>query len=108
RDRRRQTEREIERPRYRYLSFEEQWRLEKVMDPDLKDMVLFAIEVGIREAELCKLAWSAIDWVLCTVTFALKAEGLGEKMHTVRLTKEMMAILYARRAMHDREGVQSN
>ncbi|MDE5444406.1 tyrosine-type recombinase/integrase [Bradyrhizobium sp. CSA207] len=108
RRRRDETDREIVRPRYRWLTFEEQWRLDKVMEPDLKDAVLFAIDVGIREDELSKLTWSAIDWALCTVTFPLKAKGTDEKMHTVDLTEEAMAILYARRALHKREGVRSD
>jgi integrase len=103
-----ETDREIARPRHRWLSFEEQWRLEAVMEPDLKDIVLFAIDVGIREDECSRLTWSAIDWGLCTVTFPLKAEGADERMHTVDLTPGVMQILYARRALHARESVRSD
>jgi len=78
------------------------------MEPDLTDAVLFAIDTGIRKNELSRLTWSAIDWILCTVTFPLKAQGRDDKMHTVDLTEEAMAILYARWALHKREGVRSN
>ena len=89
------------------MSIEEQWRLRRVMDSDLYDAVLFAIETGIREYELCDLAWSAIDWSSGTVTFPLKAEGLELRMHTLELTIDTMKMLYARQALHEREGVTS-
>lgn len=104
------SDREIERPRHRHMSFEEQWRLEKVMDPDLTDMVHFAIETGMRSDALCSLRWGQIGWSQCTVTFMLKAEGQEseEKPHTVDLTVEAMAILYRRLAMHHEERVGSD
>ncbi|WGD51463.1 tyrosine-type recombinase/integrase [Bradyrhizobium sp. CB1650] len=108
RRRRGETDREIVRPRFRWLSFEEQWRLDKVMERDLKDVVLFAIDVGMREDVLSQLTWGAIDWSLCTVTFRLKVAGADDKMHTVDLTEQAMQILYARRALHAREGVKSD
>lgn len=102
-----ETDRDIARPRHQIMSFEQQWRLRAVLDANMYDALLFAVDTGIRERELCELTWSAIDWTLCTATFPLKAEGGDPKMHTVELLPETMERLYARRAMHKREGVKS-
>jgi integrase len=99
------SDREKEGVRHRRLTYEEQRRLEKVMDPDLADMVLFDLETGMREEELCTLTWGQIEWSLCQVTFELKVRGRDPVMHTVDLIEEAMAILYRRLAMHEAEGV---
>lgn len=99
------SDREKEGVRHRKLKFEEQRRLEKVMDRDLADMVLFDLETGMREEALCTLTWGQIEWSLCEVTFPLKTNKRDPVMHTVDLTEEAMAILYRRLAMHEAEGV---
>jgi integrase len=101
------TNREIERVRTRYLKFEEQWKLNKVMDMHLRHMVDFDIETGMRSDELCSATWQQIDWSQYIITFNLKAKGKAPLPHEVLLTKPAMKILNARKALYAREGIDS-
>lgn len=101
------TNREIERARHRYLKFEEQWKLNKVVDMHLRHMVEFDIETAMRSGALCSATWQQIDWSQCVITFDLKAPGKAPLQHEVLLTKPAMEILYARKALYAREGIHT-
>ncbi|MET4476743.1 tyrosine-type recombinase/integrase [Bradyrhizobium sp. F1.13.3] len=86
-------------PRSRYLrEGSEQQRLLALLDPDLADVIRFALETGLRWNELAGLAWDDVDVVEESVTVYLKGKGHDPIPHTTFLSETALQILDRRRA----------
>ncbi|MBR0777292.1 tyrosine-type recombinase/integrase [Bradyrhizobium diazoefficiens] len=86
-------------PRSRYLrEGSEQQRLLALLDPDLAEIVLFALETGLRWNELAGLTWDDVDMVEESIRVYLKGRGHDEVPHTVFLSETALQILDRRRA----------
>lgn len=86
-------------PRSRYLrEGSEQERLLSLLDPDLSDVVLFALETGLRWNELAGLEWDDVDTVEESIRVHLKGRGHDQIPHTVFLSETALQILDRRRA----------
>ncbi|WP_338835135.1 tyrosine-type recombinase/integrase [Bradyrhizobium septentrionale] len=86
-------------PRSRYLrEGSEERRLLALLDPDLADVIRFALETGLRWNELAGLQWDDVDGVEESVTVYLKGKGHDPIPHTVFLSETALTILDHRRA----------
>ncbi|MGY2931866.1 integrase [Bradyrhizobium sp. GM6.1] len=86
-------------PRSRYLrEGSEQARLLAQLDPDLAEVVLFALETGLRWNELAGLTWDDVDMVEESIRVYLKGRGHDQIPHTVFLSETALQILDRRRA----------
>lgn len=75
--------------RIRFLSRDEYARLLTASDPALQRIVRFAVATGLRKDNILSLDWRAVDLSSSRVTVLLK----GEKLHSIRLTGEVRAML---------------
>lgn len=83
--------------RTRELTAEEETKLLKALEPrrrgaDLRPLVRFVLETGLRLGEACALRWSDVDWSGGFAT--LQQTKAGERQH-VPLSTEALAILRA-------------
>lgn len=75
--------------RIRFLSRDEFETLLAVSDPELQRIIRFAVATGLRKDNVLSLVWSEVDLSSAMVTVTIK----GDKLHTVRLTPPMRAML---------------
>lgn len=89
-------------PRRRYLSEEEERRLETVSDPDFMDIWKAGLETALREDNLCGARWRQIDRSESerTITVFVKAQGRDPVPHPVPLSDRMLEILERRKGHH--------
>lgn len=75
--------------RVRFLSRDEYQALLDCSDPELQRIVRFAIATGLRKNNILSLNWREVDLSSSLVTVMIK----GSKLHTVRMTPEVRAML---------------
>lgn len=75
--------------RTRFLSRDEFQALLSVSDPELQRIIRFAVATGLRKNNVLSLDWREVDLSSAIVTVTVK----GDKLHTVRLTPEVRAML---------------
>lgn len=75
--------------RIRFLSRDEFEVLLSVSDPELRRIIQFAVATGLRKDNVLSLDWREVDLSSAMVTVTIK----GDKLHTVRLTPPMRAML---------------
>ena len=75
--------------RVRFLSHKEYARLLECCDDGLRQLVTFAVATGLRKANVIGLDWSQVDLASGVITVPVK----GGKLHTVRLTAQLRAML---------------
>ncbi|UVO30339.1 tyrosine-type recombinase/integrase [Bradyrhizobium arachidis] len=89
-------------PRSRYLTPEEERRLEEACkdEPDLMDMWKADLQLGLRETNLCEARWENYDKDARLLTVYLKAKGQEDLPHQVYITDEALEILKRREGLH--------
>lgn len=89
--------------RLRYLTEEEEARLLSVIeDPLLKDIVIFALNTGLRKSEILNLRWDEVDLNLkCIVLGAERTKS--KRRHILPLNRNALEVI-ERRLMEMREG----
>lgn len=75
--------------RIRFLSQDEFAMLLSVSDPELQRIIRFAVSTGLRKDNILSLDWREIDLSSAMATVTIK----GDKLHTVRLTSAVRAML---------------
>lgn len=75
--------------RIRFLSRDEFDALLAASDPELRRIIQFAVATGLRKDNVLSLNWREVDLSSAMVTVTIK----GDKLHTVRLTPPMRAML---------------
>lgn len=75
--------------RTRFLSRDEFQALIGVCDPELQRIVRFAVATGLRKGNVLSLDWREVDLSSGLITVTVK----GDKLHTVRMTAELRAML---------------
>ena len=75
--------------RTRFLSRDEFQTLIAVSDPELRRIIRFAVATGLRKDNILSLDWREVDLSSALVTVTIK----GDKLHSVRLTQELRAML---------------
>lgn len=75
--------------RVRFLSRDEYQALLLVSDPELQRIIRFAVATGLRKDNVLSLDWHEVDLSSAMVTVTIK----GDKLHSVRLTPELRAML---------------
>jgi len=95
-----------ETQRSRYLrEGPEQQRLLARCDDDLADLVLFALETGMRWNEIASLDWDFVDPVEESICVHVKGRGHDPIPHTIFLSKAALEVLDRRRARAQSEFV---
>lgn len=75
--------------RVRFLSNKEYAKLLDHCDDGLRQIVIFAVATGLRKSNIIGLDWSHVDLARRSITVPVK----GNKLHTVRMTPELRAML---------------
>lgn len=81
--------------RVRELGYAEEERLEEVEREDYRPIRLFAQMTGLRRRELI-LTWPQVDFA----EDQIRVIGKGKKRHTIPMTPELHALLWAERGRH--------
>lgn len=75
--------------RIRFLSRDEYQALLVASDPEMQRIVRFAVATGLRKDNILQLDWREVDLSSARVTVLIK----GEKLHSIRMTPEVRAML---------------
>lgn len=75
--------------RTRFLSHDEYHRLLSVSDAELQRIIRFAVATGLRKDNILRLDWREVDLSSARITVTVK----GNKLHSIRLTPEVRAML---------------
>jgi len=86
----------VKSERLRYLTEEEEVRLlDAIKDPLLKDIVIFALNTGLRKSEILNLKWDEVDLNLrCIVLGAEKTKS--KRKHILPLNKSALEVIERR------------
>lgn len=77
----------------RWLFFDEEERLLKASPKWLQDIIVFAINTGLRQSEMLDLKWSQVDLARRTITISEQKNGCVD---TLPLNNTVMSLLEAR------------
>ena len=80
----------------RWLTAEEQGNLIKASPPWLQDIIVFAVNTGLRQSEILDLKWQQVDLSRKTVTIF---EQKNQDVDTLPLNKNALAVLLKREKM---------
>jgi integrase len=86
----------IEQPKghkERWVTLEEEESLLKVSPPWLKDIILFALNTGMRQDEILSLKWPQVDMLRRTVTLL---ETKNKERRTIPLNQRALGLLRAK------------
>jgi integrase len=78
----------------RWLTFEEENRLLSVSPKWLREIIIFAINTGLRQSEILSLQWSRVDLSRKTVTILEEQKNQGRD--TLPLSEEALTVLKER------------
>lgn len=86
----------VKSERLRYLTEEEEGRLlDAIKDPLLKDIVVFALNTGLRKGEIINLKWDEVDLNLrCIVLGAERTKS--KRMHILPLNRKALEVIERR------------
>nr|WP_301399296.1 site-specific integrase [Thermodesulfobacterium sp.] len=86
----------VETKRLRYLTEEEEKRLMKaITDPLLRDIVVFALNTGMRKCEVLNLKWKNVDFQSRTVILE-PHETKNKRRHVVPLNRQAWEVIKRR------------
>lgn len=82
------------------LSAEKEVEFFKVLRPDYRPLVQFALLTGVRLENAIGLTWAQIDWDARTIMFRTKSRKPGGALHVLPITGAVAAILSRERGNH--------